>query len=62
MIRCGPAYGLSVGECRARVERVVEAIERHWPDAADRARLTSGERTLIWRRLILNPAATRDPD
>lgn len=62
LIRCGPAYGLSVGQCRARVERVVEAIERHWPDAADRARLTSGERTLIWRRLILNPAATRDPD
>lgn len=59
LLSCAPEYGLSIRAARARVDHILQAIEDTWPEAADHARLTSGERDLLWRRLILNPAATR---
>lgn len=48
-------YGLSAAQARERIAGIIEGIERSWPEAADRGRLTAADRQLLWRRQILNP-------
>ncbi len=59
LVRAAPAYGLSVADARSRVERIVDAVEIGWPDAADQAELSAGERDRLWRRLVLTPGSVR---
>lgn len=53
-------YHLGRAEALEVVDRVVDGIEEHWADAADRARLTEADRVLLWGRLILHPAIHYD--
>jgi serine/threonine-protein kinase HipA len=53
-------YGLSRVEALAIVNRVRDALETHWDDAADAARLSSGDKELLWRRVFLNPGTLHD--
>lgn len=51
------AYGLAKEEAREIVDRQIETIREHWPEAADAARLTADERAYLWGRQILHPYA-----
>jgi len=59
LVRAAPAYGLTIADARSRVDRIVDAVESGWADAADEAKLSAAERDRLWRRLILNPASVR---
>jgi len=48
-------YLLDPPEARAIVDHQLELIRTEWEDAADCARLTETERSLLWGRSILNP-------
>ena len=54
-LAAAPVYLLDPGQARDLIDQVVDAIRTHWPEAADAARLTAAERTLIEGRQILNP-------
>jgi serine/threonine-protein kinase HipA len=47
-------YMLSEGDARALIDDQVDVIRREWDDVADRARMTSVERSYFWRRQVLN--------
>ena len=51
-------YGLTRSQARDIIDRQVEAIEMHWAEAADLARLTESQRNYLWRRQVLNPYAS----
>jgi serine/threonine-protein kinase HipA len=53
-------YLLSKGEAREIIDHQVDTIRSEWNEAADVARLTSGERNRLWERQILNPYALQD--
>lgn len=50
-------YHLTREEAQAIVERQRSAIETHWHDVCDEARLTRAERDAFWGRQFLNPFA-----
>ena len=49
-------YSLGRADPQEIVDRVVAVIRAEWSDAADRARLTQADRTLLWESQILNPS------
>lgn len=51
-------YELTPKQAREVVDHQIAAIHEGWDEAADRARLTSAERTALWGGPILNPFAT----
>jgi serine/threonine-protein kinase HipA len=53
-------YGLSRPEAKQIVERIVLTIEDRWQDAADAAGLSEADRSLLWRRSILNRSSFYD--
>lgn len=54
-IDCAETYLLDPPEARAIVDHQLHVIRTEWEDAADRARLTQADRSLLWGRAILNP-------
>lgn len=56
-LAAAPVYGLTAGQAREIIDGQIAVIESDFDDAADIARLTRAQRTLLWRRQILNPYA-----
>lgn len=54
-VDAAPIYGLSPAEARGVIDFQIEAIESEWEDAADRNRLATADRAVLWKRAILNP-------
>ncbi|MFD3510961.1 type II toxin-antitoxin system HipA family toxin [Nocardia sp. NPDC058666] len=59
LIAVAHVYGLDQLRARDVVDRMVEEIRTGWDEAADEARLTQAERSLLWGRQFLNPGALR---
>ena len=57
-IAAARVYDLTPGQATEVVEEVLTALVSGWHEAADRARLTSAERSALWGRQICNPFAT----
>ncbi|MGL5857084.1 MAG: type II toxin-antitoxin system HipA family toxin [Angustibacter sp.] len=55
-VQAAHLYHLTAKQARDIIDHQVSTIEAEWRDAADAAQLTALERTLLWRRQILNPA------
>jgi serine/threonine-protein kinase HipA len=53
-------YLLSKAEAKDIIDYQVDTIRSEWHEAAEVARLTSGERDQLWGRQILNPYAFQD--
>lgn len=60
VIRCARHYHVDTDAARAIVERQVEMIRSLWDEVCEVGRMTSAERSGLWGRQILNPAALRD--
>ncbi|MCZ3386266.1 MAG: HipA domain-containing protein [Actinomycetia bacterium] len=59
-VAAGADYGLSRPEATEVVDHIVSTIEAQWPDAADSAGLSATDRSLLWRRSILNRSTFYD--
>lgn len=59
-VQAAHLYQLTTGQAQEIVDAQVATIEAEWSDAADAARLTTGERAQLWHRQILNPAIHYD--
>lgn len=57
-INAAEIYGLSKTQAKDSVDRIVTTIEEHWDDAADNARLTGAQKDRLFKRQILNRAAS----
>lgn len=57
-VSAAPIYALTTAGARAIIDRQLDIIHAEWDDAADAARLTTGERQRLWGRQILNAYAT----
>lgn len=53
-------YGLSRSAAKQVVDRVVSTIEDHWAEAADAAGLSEADRSLLWKRSVLNRSVFYD--
>lgn len=53
-----PVYGLTRAEARGIITHQIDVIETGWDEAADLARLTESQRSYLWHRQVLNPAAS----
>ena len=53
-------YGLSRHEAQQIVDRTISAIDDNWRDAADAAGLSEADRTMLWKRSILNRSVFYD--
>ena len=53
-------YGLSRPEAREIVDHIVSTVQDQWPDAADAAGLSAADRTVLWKRSILNRSVFYD--
>lgn len=53
-------YGLSRADAKKIVERIVSEIEDHWSEAADAAGLSAADRSLLWKRSVLNRSSFYD--
>ena len=51
---------LSAKDARAIAEKQQAAIETHWDDVCDEAKLSEVDKNLFWRRQFLNPFAFQD--
>lgn len=58
LVAVADEYGLSRREGKAVVDGIIDAIHRHWDEAADASHLSGTERARLWGRQILNPAAS----
>jgi serine/threonine-protein kinase HipA len=55
-------YHLTRAQAQDIIDRQWTIINEEWSDVADKAHLTSLERSAMWGRLILNPAANYDDE
>lgn len=53
-------FQLSVPEARVIIDAQLEALNRHWPEVCDEARLGEAQRHALWGRQFLNPFALQD--
>lgn len=53
-------FQLSEPEARGIIDAQLQAIERHWRNVCDEARLGEAERNALWGRQFLNPFALQD--
>ena len=53
-------YGLSRPEAREIVDHIVSTVQDQWVDAADAAGLSAADRTVLWKRSILNRSVFYD--
>jgi len=58
----GEVFALTAAAADAIIDAQVDTVRREWDDAADECRLTSGDRQLLWGRLILNPGVFHEED
>jgi serine/threonine-protein kinase HipA len=54
-LAAAPVYLLDAGDARELIDEIVDAVRKHWAEAADAARLTAAERAQLEGRQILNP-------
>ena len=60
LLTSAPIYDLSQRQGRHIIEKVIAAINDGWEDAADAARLSVDDCSLLWGHQFLNPAALYD--
>lgn len=53
-------FQLSEPDARGIIDAQLQALQRHWPDVCDEARLGEAERNALWGRQFLNPFALQD--